>query len=271
MKIEILLLDPLFPLNAGVIIIGSLWWEGDEKQDSKGRLKWRNEHLGQNLKEKAIPVKLPIRYGRYSYDQTYTMVFSSGIEQSDFGVGIVVPVKNNPLSSLDDLKKEVEAMSNAEQMKKGFISGGPTNGAWATMAFVINSNFINPDKIREWWSQQLEKSENPGKKQIDNPKKKYKIGDERESILTDYGAMNINWSQAVDASCQSEIDNLDILFAACTKPKHESGENRYPTPEEIACAENTKPPGSRDYFRNNRAHGIITFQDGDIMKNLNKQ
>lgn len=55
------------PLSMGVLIIGSLYWrEG-------GRDRWRRWRL--DMTSKWL-VRAPIRYGRRSLNNTFTMVFS---------------------------------------------------------------------------------------------------------------------------------------------------------------------------------------------------
>ena len=67
-------------LKGGVIIIGSLLWQDDLKLNTNDKIRynWRNTSL--NLSEKIL-VKLPIRYGRYSDGNIYTMVFSMNCEK----------------------------------------------------------------------------------------------------------------------------------------------------------------------------------------------
>ena len=57
-------------LKGGVILIGSLYWQDDLKKNDNIRKEWRDTSLDI---EKSILAKLPIRYGRYSNNDIYTI------------------------------------------------------------------------------------------------------------------------------------------------------------------------------------------------------
>ena len=74
-------------LKGGVIIIGSLIWEDHLKKADNIRKNWRK----QNLLDKPVLAKVPIRYGRESQTRkhTYTMVFSKSCENT-LGQGLIL-------------------------------------------------------------------------------------------------------------------------------------------------------------------------------------
>ena len=76
--------------SLGVLIIGSLYW------DNSIRDKWRRERLDL---ERRQYVRAPIRYGRRSERRghSYTMVFSAGLREADFGTAIAVPCRSRDL------------------------------------------------------------------------------------------------------------------------------------------------------------------------------
>ena len=77
------------------------------------------------------------------------------------------------------------------------------------------------------------------------------------------GFLSIDWPNTVNGSPLE----WDALLAAATCPTLDDGE--YPSSRNIADAWNT-PVGRNEvkYLRNNRAHGITTFQDTEIEAHL---
>src|SRR5206468_11285798 len=59
---------PDMPLKTGILISGSLYW-----RNVPHRSRWREQFLHM---ERATAVKVPIRYGRLSRSNTYTMVYA---------------------------------------------------------------------------------------------------------------------------------------------------------------------------------------------------
>ena len=77
------------------------------------------------------------------------------------------------------------------------------------------------------------------------------------------GFLNVTWPRTQDGSMLA----MDLLLATATNPTIDDG--RYPSIEDIAEAWTT-PEGKKhvDYFWKNKAHGITTFEDGEIEKHL---
>ena len=68
-------------------------------------------------------------------------------------------------------------------------------------------------------------------------------------------------------------EKIDFLLLTYMKPKHRNLKSNkqkdYPTPQEIA--EEIKTSGYSTYFYQNRASGIITSDDDEILNTLNKK
>ena len=109
-------------IHGSVITIGSLYWQDYlNKQSDNIRKKWRERYLGLEIDKTKILVKLPIRYGRYSKNKVYTMVFSANCEkQNKLGTGYVIPFLSNPINDFYDIEFETRQMSIAEGMKGRF-------------------------------------------------------------------------------------------------------------------------------------------------------
>ena len=83
-------------------------------------------------------------------------------------------------------------------------------------------------------------------------------------MVAESGFLNIPWPSTEDG-----LDlGIDVLLATATKPTIDDG-GYYPSPCEVADAWNTHDgKKSVEYFVENRAHGIETFQDGIIEERL---
>ena len=95
------------PLTVGVLIIGSLYWRPE------GRDRWRRWRLDSDNK---WLVKAPIRYGRRSQNQTYTMIFSPEHQEDQFGQAVVVQCRRD-VACAPDLIREAEWLWSAEDNK----------------------------------------------------------------------------------------------------------------------------------------------------------
>jgi len=244
--------------KGAVLLIGSLFWEDDLKKNDKIRKKWRSNSLHM---EKAILSKLPIRYGRYSKDGIYTMVLSMNcIKNNNLGLGYVIPFSNNPLVDIKDLIKEAIELSKAEGMNGKFVGGSSVK--WSTLAILFNNNKINMElknSILTEWEKNVRND--GGSKDY----KDYCFGKEK-SCLSSKGELLIKWPIPLNTKDFANIDELDFLLAAVTKPQHES-EKRYPSISEIANSVNKD--STRKYFKNNVSHRITTFQDIRILNKIN--
>jgi hypothetical protein len=86
------------------------------------------------------------------------------------------------------------------------------------------------------------------------------------AALNDNGPLQIAWP--VDADTQAPVDSFDLLLATATRPTPDPESSDYPSPEVIAEA--WRRTGKFEYFLENRKHGFHTFQDDEIMRNLER-
>ncbi len=241
-------------IKGGVIIIGSLLWQDYlYKDDDTVRLDWRNSHLDI---ENKIPVKVPIRYGRKSNGGIITMVFSNQMARRK-GIGYVVPFKN-AINSLNELLCECIALSKAEGMQGDFVTN------WGVLAYLLNDSIIEAETKKEI-VKLFRQQKNEYQKKVKEEKKfkisQYKVNAER-SCVTKSLKLDINWVTPVTDSDKSKLDELHFLLATPTKPTDETSCE--------AIAETVKADTKRKYFDNNRANGIITYDDSEIDKYKNE-
>ena len=247
-------------LKGGVIIIGSLFWQNDLDFNSGDNVRkdWRENSLDFQNK---ILTKLPIRYGRYSDGNIYTMVFSTNCEKTKkLGTGYIISLnlKLNPFDNINTIICEAKKMSKAEGM------GGKFNNSWSSMGIILNKNELNKEPketlLKKW--QEKFKSDCGGK-----DLNEYQIGSEKRCI-SPKGELQIKWPKAVNPEDNEKINEFDFLFAASTKPEHkDSKQNKYPTDSEIL--ESVRYDNKRFYFKNNRSCNITTHQDIKIIDIIN--
>lgn len=229
-------------INAGVLIIGSLFWQDylDQKGDNI-RLNWRNSRLAIDDK---IAVKVPIRYGRISASGIPTMVFSNKMKNK-LGFGYVVPFKS-VINNYEELLCETMALSAAEGMKGNFVRN------WGVLAYLMNEGKINVNTKKE-----IIKLFKQRKNQSFDPNE-YKVGREKPCVTMSL-KLDIIWLKTLSSSDQAKLDQFDCLFATATNP-----ENKLITINEIATG--IRADNDRRYFLNNVSNGIITYEDFEIAR-----
>ncbi len=231
-------------VKIGILVVGSLYWD-----DTEHRRNWRREHLCLDAR-KHVKVKAPIRYGRRSDSRgcSYTMVFSASLGEKQHGRAIVVPCKSQ------NLVEEAECLWTAERRfdKK---PNGRISAPWGCVALMMNPDRPITDDLRQCWTSRVSREPCYGKKIIS--------AYDEEVVLDRYGFLKIPWPKSEDGSAL----DVDALLATATKPTPNKG--CYPSAQDVADAWNT-PEGKKhvDYFCKNRAHGIKTFQDGEIEERL---
>ena len=240
----------IFNLKGGVLIIGSLLWDEKEKRAS-----WRNTRLDQG---DAIHVKAPIRYGRLSSQNIYTMVFSNEAVGDKLGSAFVMPFKGNPIMSLSHINTEAIWLAMAEGMKKAFIACDKADKPWCVIGILFNENKIkhaDQKKIMEWWHSQLILDNDYEKFHVED----FGLGDEDPSIQKN-GLLNFPWLAPVRPEDKELLDDFDFVIATATVPTNE----KYPNAEEVSDL--VKADLTRRYFYQNVENGITTFQDDEIRK-----
>ncbi|MEM7105021.1 MAG: hypothetical protein AAF502_17930 [Bacteroidota bacterium] len=246
-------------MNLGIIIIGSLFWSDHRNRNNPDniRKKWRLNHLDTN---NAIKVYLPIRYGRRSKDNIFTMVFSTSLEKSkNNGIGFVIPVKSNPIKNFEDLLNEALQLAKAEGI--GSEQNPKLFASWGASIGVLAKNGKN--EFQNKWIERF-RHDGGGKDSID-----YRVNRERRSI-DENGNLQIMWPQVVDYRDKKKLEEIDVIIGASTKPKYSLIDGKeifkYPTINELK--ETIMQDTLRNYFLNNLNNGIMTYQDFRLLKKM---
>jgi hypothetical protein len=222
-------------LSVGILIIGSLYWRGE------GRDKWRRWRLDM---DRRWLVRAPIRYGRRSTNQTFTMVFSQ-LADHEFGQAIVVQCKRKIPPS--DLIREAEWLWSAEDNKvPSLCNQSPKqsiSATWSCVALLGNPQSNVPHEVSGRWAERVSRE------------KQYNANEQR--LVDSRGTLLIQWPNLTEGGPVP----LDLLLATSNDPAP-----AYPTVQQIADAWNREPNNERrgEYFRSNRENGIYTFQDRAI-------
>ena len=227
--------------SLGVLIIGSLYWDNSIRDSIRD--KWRRERLDL---ERRQYIRAPIRYGRRSARRgdSYTMVFSAGLREADFGTAIAVPCRSR------DLIAEATSLWEAESGIRGAVSGN-----WGCVGLLVNPHGGLPGEQRERWSRLVDGRPLYGRLAH--------VEGEPQAV-DKAGLLQIRWPRLTGGQPLA----LDALVATATDATLVAG-TRYPTAGEVAQAWTTRQ-GSEHirYFRGNRQNGIFTFQDDDIEEQL---
>lgn len=231
-------------LNLGILIIGSLIWDAKPHRES-----WRRDRL---VCEKAIPVWVPIRYGRISEGRgnTYTMVFSGELLPDRLGRALALKCAEK-VSTSDQLVNEAQALWAAEQSRAS--APGPISASWGAVGLLLNPNGPSFGEIRTAWTQR-----------VSTERHRYSRFDHaahEEPAVTADGLLTLPWP-ITESGVALEFD---ALLATATQPSLSNG--TYAGPEVIAAAWR-RAPEHRKYFDKNRRAGITTFQDDEILRHL---
>jgi hypothetical protein len=171
------------------------------KKEDNIRKVWRDSHL---IVAHKIMVKAPIRYGRLSNSDIYTMTFSNSVTKNKMGTGYFVPFQQTPVTTFNDLINQSKELSVAEGMEGKFIKKTTSEEIWCVLGILINPKTVDAAKTnsiyKEW------------KKILDNEggfnSKDFKQGKEK-ACLSPNGKLNFDWPTAFDKR------NEDILNRAC--------------------------------------------------------
>lgn len=242
-------------LKGGILIIGSLLWQDhldNEKKDNVRKI-WRDRHL---LLDHKIMVKVPIRYGRLSNSDIYTMTFSNSCRTTKQGTGFFVPFKQAPLTTFADLMNEVNETSIAEGMKGKLLSKETgTEKIWCCMGLLTNPKTVTEETEMALVKQWSEKISEQGTLDISQ----FKIGREKPCIDKS-GKLSLDWLSPVDKNDAEFLNNYDLVIATATK------QTKYPSIKELS--EKVKADTTRYYFIQNYKFGITTFQDIQVLNKV---
>lgn len=216
-------------MRAGILIIGSLLW------DDQGREHWRQSRLDVDQK---VLVQTPIRYGRLSQGNTFTMTFAPG---DSMGQAVLVPCRA-PIADVDSLVAEVRALWKAEDRN---ASPHDIVRSWGCVGalFGPGGQF---DDLQQAWAAHFSMN-------VPTP----------IPPVDENGVLDIPWPMtALDGASA----NVDIILATATKPR--------PTPpsaEDIAEAWVDQNNRHERYFFENVRHGIRTSDDGLIWRRIEQR
>ena len=241
-------------VKGGVLIIGSLLWQDhlDNKKEDNIRKLWRDRHL---LISHKIIVRAPIRYGRLSNSDIYTMTFSNSVAKNKMGTGFFIPFQQTPIVTFNDLINQSKEVSVAEGMKGQFIKKTTTGEIWCVLGILINPKTVNADKAKEIYNEWKRIIESEGGF---NPKD---FKQEREKSCIDSGGkLNFDWPTAFDKRNEDILNSYDFIIATGTKP------TKYPNVDELKTK--VQADKTRYYFIENYKAGITTFQDIEVINKL---
>jgi hypothetical protein len=243
-------------LQGGALIIGSLLWQDHLGRRNTIRKDWRRKHL---IGSRKLKVLAPMRYGRLSDDDVFTMVFANSVRYKS-GHAFIVPFKNN-FTDVRQLAIECSELSKAEGLNGRFLKS--TKGApWCVLGILFNKKKISKkdrDEISGWWEKQLKTDEDY--RRFDP--KNFRLGSETPCIHQN-GLLNFPWIKSEDPKQKTELAKYDFVIATATLPS----KPKYPSIKKMAV--NVKKDTGRLYFKTNNDKEITTFQDDRILALLNK-
>lgn len=215
-------------LRCGILIVGSLFWQNDERGI---RDDWRKNRLDLTGK---FHVSSPIRYGRRSssWGRAFTMIFETGAA----GQGILVPCRA-PVTTFYDLLDEIHWLWAAEDrnppcelFRKGWGCVGAMFGAQAIGRGLQNAWRGHFESVQPWASPAIDGE----------------------------GRLDIEWPRMPDGEL---VTDIDIILGTATMP---DPKDKRPKPAEIASAWIEQDEGHERYFFENVRHGIRTDDDREI-------
>jgi hypothetical protein len=232
------------PLNAGVLIIGSLLWDDDPLREA-----WRRERLAM---DSTVTVTAPIRYGRRSgvrRGRTYTMVLSRSAQ----GGHARVVRCSHTITSADDLLAEALHLWEAEELS---VNTGRIAANWGCVALLCNPDRRTPPEFVEAWARRVKDQEGYGN---------VRQATDEGRLVGEDGLLEIGWPRCVQGG--TAVD-LDLLLVTANDPTLTGTPLSYPNVATIVDAWNSAAQEHAEYFWKNTDNGITTFQDGEIRAGL---
>lgn len=188
-------------LTVGILIIGSLHWSTKPHREF-----WRDRYL---QKGTDVVVKVPIRYGRLSSTNTYTMAFGRGCKT---GEARVFECKST-VSSIGELVREAQALWLAES--RDGTAPQPTetlSAGWGCVTLLANDRSNVPQSLLDQWAERVsqERFGKVGQRSYDH--RRYSV--KGVSAITDRGGLAIDWPNRADTGQRL----FDLLLATATQP-----------------------------------------------------
>lgn len=230
------------PYVVSILIIGSLIWK-----DSPHRESWRQKRL---VLDRQKRVRAPIRYGRLSASQSYTMVLSNELAPDRLGWALAVPCRCRA-NTVNQLVEEAEALWAAEQSET--TEPGPLAARWGCVGLLCNPNSVGLDAVQQAWSHRV--------------KEEHRIYQRFPHVTNELpavdaaGRLTMPWPTMESG----EALDADLVLATATVPTLVE-ETRYATSAEVA--EPWNDAQRRNYFDKNREFGISTAFDAEIRQAL---
>lgn len=227
--------------KGGALLIGSLLWD-----DKPARKTWREKHF-QPIEDK-VKVNVKIRYGRdsLSRNHNYTMVLTNHPDIAK-GNAFILPYKEE----VDDVLKFRLNGYMIAQAEGFWTSYNPVMAnKWGVVGLLFNPRIertIFMDRVKEEWKKNL--------KEVNFCSRNFSLPDE-SAVINDEGLLNIEWDET--------MNDFDFILATVTKPHPP----RLLSSKEIN--QRMKEKNDNSYFFNNIAYDIRTFQDKEILLEMNK-
>lgn len=215
-------------MRAAILIIGSLLWDNDQRDS------WRKSRL---CIENRMHVKAPIRYGRRSTCNTFTMTFRT---EEVFGQVVLVPCVT-VIGDVAGLVAEAEALWKAEQRSAATNSIG---GSWGCVGVMFRTESTQAGLLAGWSN-------------------RFRVTASAIPPVDDAGILHIPWPVT---TAEARPADVDIVLATATK-----AEMNPPSVTEIADAWIDQRHGHERYFLENVRHGIRTPEDGLIWRRIEEQ
>ncbi len=213
-------------MRAAILIVGSLRWD-----ERPVRSRWRKARLDM---DRAVPVRVPIRYGRCSWTRgnTYTMTIDP---EAPPGQALMVPCRA-PVESPGDLVEEARYLWAAEQPG---AEEGAIGADWGCCGMIMREP-VAP--VADAWARVFRDG-------VSDP----------VSPVTESGGLCIPWPEPVEGPGP----DIDVIFATATRAVAEA-----PTLWAVAEAWLSQSDRHERYFFENVRHGIRTHQDLEIWRHI---
>ena len=227
------------PMNAGILMIGSLLWDWEDNRPA-----WRDARLDI---ASAEDVTAPIRYGRLSGKKrghTYTMVFS---RLCAAGQAKLIRCSHF-ISTSQELIAEAEYLWKAEQPA---AEAHRIAASWGCVALLCNPKRQIPPDMLTGWAERVDSESDYG-----NVSQTQAEG----VLVSDDGLLHIDWPRLV-AGGDADVD---LILVTANDPEITPSSTTYPSAQAIADAWNGAAAKHAEYFWKNTENGIRTFQDDEI-------
>lgn len=216
-------------MRAAILIVGSLRWD-----ERPVRARWRETRLDV---DRAVPVRVPIRYRRCSWTRanTYTMTIDP---DAPHGRALMVPCRAS-VESPQDLIEEAQHLWAAEDPG---ADDGAIAAEWGCCGMIMREHVA---QVADAWAGVFQE-------RVAEP----------ISPVSDSGTLAIPWPEPI----MGRGLDVDVLFAAATRAVPEP-----PTLEAIAAAWISQSDHHERYFFENVRHGIRTHEDLEIWGHIERE